>query len=115
VVGTRRATLMASQSVTLGATGGQLSVGPDSSAGPANWLVTGVIVKTTRPGVAPIPAVDIYRDTADASNLIGTHYDGSRGSGSCEELITRGQRILAVWTGGQAGDVATLIVSGQKW
>jgi hypothetical protein len=109
-------TLTAGKSVTLDATGaGTITLGPDSNAGPANWRITGVIVQTDRPGQAPIPRVQFYRDTIDPTNSLGLSHDGSFGQATADELITRGQSLICVWTGGQSGDTATLTLSGEKW
>lgn len=102
-------------SVTLGASGsGQVTLGPDSP-GPANWRVTSGVVQTTRPGVAPIPRVQLYLNAVDPTNSIGVGFDGSFGPFTGEQILTRGQHIIAVWTGGQAGDVATLTLNGEQW
>lgn len=99
---------------TLDANGAvQLSIGPDS--GPANWRVTGVIVQSNRRGQAPIPDVQLYLDTPAAENSIGLGYDGSFGQFVGEQELSRGQHIIAEWTGGQAGDRVTVTVNGEKW
>jgi hypothetical protein len=92
---------------------GQLSIGPDS--GPANWRVTSVVVQTDRPYQAPIPRVQLYLDTVDPTNSIGLGPDGSFGQFVGDQTLSRGQHIIAVWSGGQAGDQATVTVNGEKW
>lgn len=113
----RRATLQASASVTLDASGtGQVALGPQDARGPARWDVDGIIVQTTRPGVAPIPRVQVYLgDTATPANSQGLTYDGSFNQGRVSLVVTRGDRLIFRWTGGQAGDVATATVTGTKW
>jgi hypothetical protein len=91
----------------------QLSIGPD--AGPANWRVTSVIVQTDRPYQAPIPRVQVYLDIVDPANSIGLGPDGSFGQFVGEQTLSRGQRLIVVWSGGQAGDRATATVNGEKW
>jgi hypothetical protein len=101
-------------SVVLDATGsGTVTLGPDN--GPANWQVSGVILQTNRPGRAPIPRVQLYLDVVDPSNSQGASYDGSYGQASGDLTISRGQHLIAVWTGGQAGDRATMTINGEKW
>lgn len=108
--------LLAAAAVTLDGTGaGTVRLGPSDQAGPAYWRVTGVVVQTNRPGVAPIPRFQVYRDEAIAENSLGLYYDGSFGQGSGEEILPRGSRLIGVWTGGQAGDHATMTVTGEKW
>lgn len=111
-----RSTLNLGASVTLNASGaGTISLGPDSSRGPANWHVTGVIVQTSRPGQAPIPRVVVYLDTQDPSGTQGLSYDGSFAQGACDLNLSRGQSLICVWSGGQSGDTASFTVTGEKW
>lgn len=111
-----RASLQAAAQVTLGASGsGTVSVGPDASRGPATWRVNGVILQTTRPGVAPIPRAQVYLDDSVAGQSQGLSYDGSFAQGSCDITLTRGQKLICTWTGGQSGDVATMTLTGEKW
>lgn len=92
-----------------------VSLGPDQSSGPAVWEVDTAIMKTSRPGTAPIPRVELYlNDTSNPANLQFLSYDGSftQAAGRCR--LTRGQRLIAVWTGGQIGDIAYLTLTGTK-
>jgi hypothetical protein len=108
-----RQILNAGRSTVLDASGnGRVEIGPDQ--GPPYWLVSTVIVKTSRPGQAPVPAFDLYKDAVDENNSEGTTYDGSRNESNVTIELTRGQKLIAVWTGGQAGDTATISVSGYK-
>lgn len=109
-----RHTLVFGGSVVLDATGsGRVSLGPD--AGPANWEVSSVITQTDRPGLAPIPRVQLFLDTEDPQNSVGIGYDGSFGTFVGSQSLSRGQHLIAVWTGGQSGDRATATVNGEKW
>lgn len=99
--------------VTLNASGaGQVSLGPSVSAGPARWTVDALLWQTSRPGVAPIPRIQVFLDNTDASGLQCQSYDGSFGSASGTVSVSRGSNLIAVWTGGQAGDVASISVTG---
>ena len=112
----RRTRLSIGKSVTLNASGaGTVTLGPDSAAGPANWRVDGVILQTTRPGVAPIPKAQVYLDSPTPDNSQGLSYDGSYAQGRCDLIVSRGQSLICQWTGGQAGDVATMTLTGEKW
>ena len=93
---------------------GTITIGPTDQRGPAAWHVDTVIMKTSRPGVAPIPRVELYLDDPQAGNLQFLSYDGSfsNAGGSC--TVQRGQTLTAVWTGGTVGDVASLTVTGTK-
>jgi hypothetical protein len=106
----------ASASVTLNASGtGTVRLGPGS--GPAYWGVTGMIVQTSRPALAPIPRFQVYLNEASAAFSQGVTYDGSFGSAKtdAEIVLTRGQQLVCVWTGGLAGDIATVVLSGTTW
>jgi hypothetical protein len=111
-----RSNLNASQAVTLDANGsGRVELGPSTSAGPANWRVDGVIIQTDRPGEAPIPRVQVYLDQENPSGSQGLSYDGSFNQGTVDLTIGRGSNLIAVWSGGQAGDRASMTVTGEKW
>lgn len=106
--------LVAGGAVILAAGGtGQVSIGPDQ--GPPNWHVTSIITQTNRPSQAPIPRVQLYLDSVAPENSLGLSYDGSFGQASGDQVLVRGQHIIAVWTGGQAGDRATITVNGERW
>lgn len=114
---TQRQQLNKGLSVTLNASGaGTVTIGPDQTGrGPATWHVTGVLLLSSRPGVAPIPKAVVYESTVDPNHLQGLSYDGSFAQGSCNLQLIRGQALVCNWTGGQAGDVVSLTVTGEKW
>jgi hypothetical protein len=108
--------LTAGARVTLNASGnGTIKFGPADTRGAANWNVTGVIVQTSRPGLAPVPRIQIWLDHEDETGVQGLSYDGSFAQGHCDFTMQRGQQIIATWTGGQSGDIAMLTVTGEKW
>lgn len=88
-----------------------LGPGLNGDRGPATWIVTGVITKTNRPGSAPIPRVEVFRENGISQ---GVSYDGSFTQGPCDITLIRSQFLRAVWTGGTVGDIATLTLSGTK-
>lgn len=109
----RRQALNAAAHVVLGADrSGRLELGPDSGA--PYWTVKRVVVGTDRPGLAPVPELSLYLDTEDSSGLQDSTYDGSKNASDVDIDMSRGQHLIAVWTGGQAGDTAHLSVSGWK-
>ncbi len=95
--------------------GGTASIGPTGVKGPANWQVTGVILKTDRPGEAPVPRAEVYIDRISPETLQGITYDGSFAPGRCNFAIARGQTVIVVWAAGQAGDRASVTLTGEKW
>jgi hypothetical protein len=99
---------------TLDASGAAtLELGPDR--GRPNWRVTTVLLKSSRPGEAPIPRAEVYLDSMDAGNRKGLTYDGSFASGACDIPVTRGQHLICQWTGGQAGDTVEFTINGEQW
>ena len=101
--------------VVLGASGsGRLELGPADRPGSPYWTVKRVVVGTNRPGLAPVPSMALYLDSEDESGLQDVTYDGSRDSSEVDIDMQRGQRLIAVWSGGQAGDRAFLSVTGWK-
>jgi hypothetical protein len=116
-VAEERSSLNAGTSATLNASGAAtVELGPDSSRGPATWRVNGVILLSSRPGVAPISRAVVYQDDAsNPANAQGLSYDGSFAQGSCDITLTRGQKLICQWTGGQSGDRVSMTLTGEKW
>lgn len=105
--------------VTADASGAaRASIGPDTGRGPARWTVTQVSVRnenSARRGQPPIPTCNTYENTEDAGGWLGGTYDGSFDTDSELSLdLSRGQVVIAVWAGAQAGDRLTLSVTGTK-
>lgn len=99
------------KTVALDATGaGTIQLGPDQ--GPPQWEVTKVVLRTSRPGVPPIPTATLYLNTQDEHGLQDVTYDGSFDSTDVALTVFRGAHLIVVWAGGQAGDVATMSVTG---
>ncbi len=92
---------------------GTVKLGPglNNDRGPASWHVTGVIVTSSRAGVAPIPRLTIVDEVGIVK---GVSYDGSFDSGGCDIRMIRNQFLLATWVGGQVGDVVSMTLSGKK-
>lgn len=108
------ADLSATAQVTLDASGaGTVTLGPGISPDRSSlrWLVTGVVVQTSRPGTPPIPRVTVVDQIG---RTVGVSYDGSFDQGAASEPLKRGEYLTVTWSGGQAGDVATVTVSGSK-
>lgn len=110
-------TLNESRQVTLDSTGaGRVQLGPGDGAGPRTWEVSGCIVQTNRPGVAPVPRVQVFLDEESARGSQGTAYDGSFNSAVTSSVLTvnAGSHLICVWAGGAAGDIASFTVTGVK-
>lgn len=102
-------------SVTLNAAGaGTATIGP-GNAGPPYWSLDTVLLTTSRPGQAPVPRAMLYLDVVSPGNLQGITYDASFGQAAAGSLkLSRGQVLIAVWSGGQVGDVASITVIGTR-
>lgn len=113
-----RARLQKSKSVTnVDGSGATLSLGP-LAQGPANWDVDAIlwqVQQNARIGKAPIPRIQVYIDHADPSGVQCQSYDGSFGSAGGNASISRGSNFIAVWTGGQAGDIYSLTLTGEQF
>jgi len=92
-----------------------VSLGPSDRRGGTTWSIDSLIWQTNRPGVAPVPRVQIYQDHADPSGSLVLSYDGSFGQAVGDLEISTGSTIIAVWTGAQAGDICTLTITGKRW
>lgn len=101
------------KTVALDASGnGTITLQPNS--GPPIWHVKKVIIKTSRRGQAPIPAFELYLSSQSPNNLQGNSYDGSWDESDFDLRIARGLSLIAVWTGGLAGDIATISLTGER-
>lgn len=89
---------------------GRARLGP--TFGPATWNVQVTSVRTSQPGQGNIPQCALYRGTEDATGYIDTTYDGSADSCDIPFTLLQGSQAIAVWTGGNAGNVATLTLIG---
>jgi hypothetical protein len=97
--------------IILGGTGGGTArIGP--SFGPPVWHVTNSQVRTSSPGQGNIPLCTLYRGTQDSNGYIDTTYDGSADSCDIPYDLVQGSQAIAVWSGGNPGDVATLTLIG---
>jgi hypothetical protein len=90
-----------------------IELGPTS--GPVNWEVTSLVTQTNRVNKAPIPRVSVYLDTVAPENVLCVSPNGSFGQANGKQQLSRGSKLVAVWTGGQVGDLATLTVNGEQW
>lgn len=113
-----RMALNVAVTVTAAADGtARATIGPDSAKGPARWNITRVAVVNAlqaRRGKPPIPACNVYLDTEDLGSLVDGTYDGSFDFTDADLELSRGQVLVAVWAGAQAGDRLTLSVTGWK-
>lgn len=108
--------LNAANSVTLNAAGaGTVELGPSNTGGPPYWVIDTVLLTTNRPGLGPVPRAMVYLDVVAPSNLQGITYDASFGTAAANSLaVGRGQKLIAVFSGGQLGDIASLTVVGKR-
>jgi hypothetical protein len=95
-----------------GSGNGRAHLGP--TYGPPTWHVQTISVRTSQPGQGKIPQCALYRGTEDSNGYIDLTYDGSADSTDVNFDITQGVEIIAVWTGGNPGNVATLSVYGTR-
>jgi hypothetical protein len=93
--------------------GATIELGP--TTGPVHWQVTSLVTQTNRVNQAPIPRVSVYLDTVAPENVLCVSPNGSFGQANGNQELSRGSKLVAVWTGGQAGDLATLTVNGEMW
>lgn len=90
----------------------RVALGPVN--GPPNWDVTRIVVRTSTPGVPPIPLCSVYLDTEDANGLQDQTYDGSFDQSDCKIKVFKGSTLIAVWTGAAPGAILTMSLSGEQ-
>jgi len=111
-----RKNLTQGRTATLNGAGeAQIELEPGTGGTAPNWQVSSIITKTNRPGQAPIPRVEVFLNTITPENTLASYYDGSFGQATGDQTLSRGSKLIAVWTGGQAGDQATFVVNGEQW
>jgi hypothetical protein len=93
--------------VTLDGTGaGQVVIGPAGF----DWLVRRTSVKTST--AVKQPTATLYRGgVSDAAFLEGS-FSGANDASDTVHLMQPGELLYCVWSGGDAGARATLVVSG---
>lgn len=111
----RTANLQESKSVTATTTTATVSLGPADRRGGTTWAIDSLIWQTSRPGVAPVPRVQLFQDHTDPGGVLVNSYDGSFGQAVGDLEISTGSTIIAIWTGCQIGDVCSLTVTGKRW
>lgn len=110
--------LNAAGSVVFNAAGtGTITLGPYGQRGASSWHVTGLVAQTYRGGVpaaglAPIPKLQAFLNNATPDNSLGLTYDGSFTSAGADEIINQGDQLIFVFTGGVAGDIGYVTLSG---
>ena len=104
--------LTASAAVTLdGAGAGSVQVGPTQHA--ESWTVTGMAVVTST--AAAQPQARVYLGTVSPAALVNGTYGGSFDTSSNDQVeLAAGQFLICEWTGGDAGALATFVVTGRK-
>lgn len=101
--------------VKLNAAGtGTVTLGPSGQPGGRTWHVTGLVAQTSRPGLAPIPKMQVYQDAATPDNSLGLTYDGSFTTATADETLVSGQSLVFVWTGGVLNDDAYVTITGTQ-
>lgn len=96
---------------------GTASLGPTGGVGPQTWEIDALLWNTTRAGApaagkAPVPRIQVFKNTTDLANVKAQSYDGSFGSRGGSQTLVANEQLIAVWTGGQAGDIGTITVTG---
>jgi hypothetical protein len=103
-----RYTRTASASATFDGAGAATATvpGPPTSR---RWTITAAVVLAS----AGAPSCRLYRNSALPANAIGGTFSGSLDTASGAEPLRPGESLLAVWSGGAAGAVATVNVTVQ--
>lgn len=109
--------LRKSAQVTLsGAGAGQVGLGPAVPG--VTWTVTGAYVQAssdTAEAVCTLYSAPVGPFQLSALNALGTTFAGSSGDTMGPAIdIGPGQQIVAAWTGGDPGAVATVTVWGTQ-
>jgi len=95
-------------STKLDATGaGQVTI---AATGPG-WTVRHLSINTST--AVKEPTFRLYLDLVSPTSLLEGSYSGSQDSSDTVHTVQGGQLLIGVWAGGDAGAVATMLVSGE--
>lgn len=64
--------------------------------------------------VTTMPVATLYLNSVADGNAFDSTYTGARDSGGIDQWIEGGGKILARWTGGVSGTIATLSILGER-
>lgn len=93
------------------ATGGAAVSTPSPRVG-TSWLVEQIIVRLEASGLASLCTT--YKNTAVPSNMISPTRTGNSDTDSIPNVtLYPGETVIAVWTGGTVGVIATVSLRGQ--
>jgi hypothetical protein len=102
-----------SASVVLDVNGnGTVTLGPTIPG--TTWNVTAQAVLVNNGVATNVPTFLLYNGAVSPGNLLGGSYTGSNDSADFAVTLTPGQILTGVWSGGDAGMLATLSISGTQ-
>lgn len=79
------------------------------------WTLRRATVLTNQaPALTTMPVATLYKDSVSDGNAIDSTYTGARDSGDFDLVLEGGSRLIAQWTGGIAGTIATLSIYGER-
>lgn len=101
-------------SVILNASGnGTASIGPNAHG--VTWKLTAVSVRVSTATKTPTCLVYCGRDTTDANFVDGTYTGNQNSTANVNgQALALGDKVFAVWSGGDVGAQATVTVTGTK-
>lgn len=107
-----RLTLDESGQVTLDGSGnGALRIGPLYTA--QTWMPTQINVQTSTNVKEPV--FKYYRNSVGATSFLGGTYTGSNDQSDISgQILHPGEAFVCVWTGGDAGAIASVNLNGEK-
>jgi len=87
----------------------QLELSPSGE----DWLIRTTRITCVQPlPTSPEPELITYRSSVSPANQIDSSSSGFSATSGQRILLTAGESLIAVWTGGPADALATLIVEG---
>lgn len=77
-----------------------------------SWHITRFVTTAGAPGDKIM--LTIYRNAILPGNIIDSTYQGAQATSETDILLLEGERLIAEWTGGTAGQNATLVITGEE-
>lgn len=76
------------------------------------WRVTRFVTTAGAPGDSVM--LTLYRNSDLPGNVIDSTYQGVQATSETDITLLEGERLIAIWTGGSPGTIATLNITGEE-
>jgi hypothetical protein len=83
-------------------------IGPERAN--TSWRISRMVVSTNATSMARLM---VYRNVETPSAVVASTYNGNQNVNETDLKILSGEKLLCIWTGGNDGSIATVVLSGE--